>query len=269
MTVKKSQGTALITGASAGIGLELAKVFAAGGYDLVLVARRKTKLQTLAREIRQGRGRTVTVLPADLAEPDAADRLYEQVEDQGLSIEVLVNNAGVSEVGAFAHMAPERMHQIVQLNVFALTALTRHFLPSMVERGSGRIVNVASVASFQPVPSLAVYAATKAYVLSLSESLSEELRGSGVTVTALCPGLTDTDMLHAADEVDPRILQSSAAIMMSPEQVAAIGYRACIGGQVVAVPGLLNQIGTSWVRYQPRWLVRAVGGVFGRNYLGR
>ena len=183
--------------------------------------------------------------------------------EQGLRVDILVNNAGVLISGAFKAQETRRVLELVQLNVAALTALTSLFLPPMLERRDGRILNVASVASFQPVPMLGVYAATKAYVLSLTESLSEELRGSGVTITALCPGMTDTSMVRGSDmgsrfEIPPMMLSS-------PEEVARAGYRALMAGRTIEVPGFANQMATNWVQTQPRWLVRALGGMMGRG----
>ena len=168
--------------------------------DLVLVARSRDKLETLARELKGEHAVEATVMPADLSTPGAPKALFEAVKKRKLAIDILVNNAGVLEMGAFNAISPERHQELIALNVATLTDMTSRFLAPMLERGKGRILNVASIAAFQPVPSLATYAATKAYVLSLTESLSEELKGSGVTVTALCPGITETSMVDRARE---------------------------------------------------------------------
>ncbi len=190
--------TALVTGASSGIGEALADCFAKGGYNLVLVARSADKLKDLADRLSATYKAKVWVAPADLAQPDSARRLAAAMKRARRPIDVLVNNAGVLEHGSFTGIAAERHQALIDLNVSGLTAMLAHFVPPMVARGHGRILNVASIAAFQPVPSLATYAATKAYVLSLTESLAEELKGTGVTVTALCPGITATNMLDAA-----------------------------------------------------------------------
>ncbi|MBI3369917.1 MAG: SDR family NAD(P)-dependent oxidoreductase, partial [Burkholderiales bacterium] len=190
--------TALITGASSGIGEALAACFAASGHNLVLVARSADKLKALAKSLATDHGIQAWVAPADLSLPDAAAKLALAMKRARRPIDVLVNNAGVLEHGSFVDMPAQRHQQLIDLNVSGLTAMLAQFVPAMVARGSGRVLNVASIAAFQPVPSLATYAATKAYVLSLSESLAEELRGTGVTVTALCPGITATNMLTQA-----------------------------------------------------------------------
>jgi hypothetical protein len=257
--------TVLITGASGGIGFELARLFAHEGYDLVIVARRAVELEALAARCRQEFGVSVHVRPADLLAPGAAAKLVQGLDDEGLDVDVLVNNAGLMEMGGFARIDVDQHERLLQLNVVVLTALTRRLLPGMIERGRGRILNVASISAFQPIPSLALYAASKAFVLSLTESLSEELRGTGVTVTALCPGLTRTDMLDRAQDEHP-IAQTIPGFLISDvKDVAREGLEACLGGKVVIVPGRPNQMLASTVGFYPRWLVRGVGGLFGRR----
>jgi adhesin HecA-like repeat protein len=253
-----SKPLALITGASSGIGADLARVYADNGYDLVVTARREERLQALAEEL-AGRA-AVHVITADLAKAKGPAGLFAAVQDAGLEVETLVNNAGVLSGQPFVQAPRKAVTDLVNLNVRALTELTQLFLPAMLERGYGRILNVASVASFQPVPGLAVYGASKAFVLSLTESLSEELRGTGVTVTALCPGPTRTEMAEAFDGMDgiDMLMASSAA-------VAREGFEASQAGQVIRVPGLMNQAYVTWSRYQPRWLVRAISGFTARN----
>jgi short-subunit dehydrogenase len=257
--------TALVTGASGGIGLELAREFAAHGFDLIVVARRASELEAAAERFRKDHGVRVHVLPIDLLVPGAPAKLVQQVESDGHQVDVLVNNAGLMEMGGFADIAIDRHERLLQLNVAVLTSLTRRLLTAMTERGHGRILNVASTSSFQPVPSMALYAASKAFVLSLSESLSEELKGTGVTVTALCPGITKTDMYdrardqHGVARIVPGLLLSEV------EDVAREGYEACMAGRAVVVPGLTNQLVASAVQLYPRWLVRSVGGLIGRE----
>jgi hypothetical protein len=257
--------TVLVTGASAGIGLSLAKLFAEEGFDLVLVARRKAELEALAESCRREHGVRADAIPMDLLASDAPAQLMGRLEADDLAIDVLVNNAGLMEMGRFAQIDAEKHERLLHLNVLVLTSLTHRVVQSMLARGHGRILNVASTSSFQPVPSLALYAASKAFVLSLSESLSEELKGTGVTVTALCPGFTRTDMLDRA-QGEHEAAQSIPAFMLSDvDSVARAGYEACMAGQAVVVPGLPNRLAASLVQLYPRWLVRTVGGFVGRR----
>ena len=257
--------TVLITGASGGIGLELAKRFAAGGFDLVLVARRERELEALARQCHRQYGVVAKALPADLLAENAATDLVARLQDDGVRIDVLVNNAGVLDAGRFSAIALENHQRVLQLNIVVLTTLTHLLVGPMIARGRGRILNVGSTSAFQPVPTLALYAASKAFVLSLSESLSEELKGTGVTVTALCPGFTRTDMLENAQD-DHAIVERLPGFMVSDvEDVAREGYEACLDGDALVVPGLPNRLGASLVQYYPRWLVRSVGGLVGRR----
>jgi uncharacterized protein len=250
--------TALITGASSGIGLELARIFADHGYDLVVTARREDRLADLAASLPAGC--RVDVVPVDLAKAKGPAKLIEELRKADRQVDVLVNNAGVLASGPFQNLSAEQVRNIVQLNVRALTELTFSLLPGMIERGHGRILNVASVAAFQPVPGLSLYGASKAFVLSLTESLSEDLRGTGVTVTALCPGPTRTDMV-----ADMQGLELAGPFLSNAREVALEGYRACTAGEVVRVPGLMNQALVSWTQYQPRWLVRMFSGMVARN----
>lgn len=254
----------LVTGASAGIGHEIALVFAGHGHDLVLVARSRDKLEALATEVREKHGRTATVIAMDLTEPGAPQRLFERV--RGLGVDILVNNAGTGEFMDFATADPSHIDQILALNVVALTQLTRLFVGPMVERGYGRVMNVASVAAFQPTPRLSVYGATKAFVLSLSEALSEELSGTGVTVTALCPGFVDTDLVHhLADELGrPDFVPSF--FMLDAVDVAREGYHSCMKGEAVHINGRSYEVIVQWLRLQPRWFVRTFTGFLARHY---
>ncbi len=259
--------TALITGASSGIGRELATVFARNDYDIIVVARREAALRELADELSETFGVEVTVMPKDLSAPDAPRELFDAVHDSGKQVDVLVNNAGVATTQFFRDAALDDVMNILNVNAASVTALCHLFLQPMLERGQGRILNVASVVSFVPTPSFAIYGATKAFVLSLSEALSEELKGSGVTVTALCPGYTQTDMISGAfQETGYAEFESlvPSFVKMTPAQVAQEGFKACMSGRAVHVSGLPNQLGTQWVRYQPRWLVRSVGGFMAR-----
>ena len=256
--------TALISGASSGIGEALAGYFAKGGYNLVLVARSEDKLKKLARRLKRDHGVRVTVEPADLSRRTAPRKLAATLENQSVEIDVLVNNAGVLEHGNFVDIAAAAHQRLIDLNVSGLTGMLNAFLPAMVERGMGRVLNVASIASFQPVPSLASYAASKAYVLSLSESLSEELAGSGVTVTALCPGLTATNMVSAIQKKNDSLNRIPEFLIGDVDDVAAQGYRACVKGDVICVPGAVNIATTLAGRSAPKWLVRRVSGILSR-----
>ena len=259
--------TVLVTGASSGIGEALAHRFARAGHPLVLVARRQGKLRALAAELQAGYGTRVDVLPADLAQPGAAAALAATLRRRRRAIDILVNNAGVLEQGAFVASNPRRHEQIIDLNVAGLTAMLSAFVPAMVRRGRGRVLNVASIAAFVPVPSLAVYAASKAYVLSLTESLAEELRDTGVTVTALCPGITATAMLDHARHDNAHVAHLPGFVIGDVREVANEGYRACMAGEVVTVPGVLNRAATVAGRATPKWLLRRIAGVLGRRML--
>ncbi len=254
---------AMITGASSGIGEALAAQFAGDGFDLVLVARSENKLKQLASELRSAHGVKVHVLPADLTQRSAARKLATALANKDLQLSVLVNNAGVLEHGRFADISVTTHQRLIDLNISGLTAMLSTFLPGMIERGEGRVLNVASIAAFQPVPALASYAASKAYVLSLTESLSEELRGTGVTATALCPGVTETKMLSGAQDKNENLKIPDFAVG-DVRDVAEAGYRACMKGEVICVPGLVNQLSTLSSRNTPRWLLRRISGVVGR-----
>ncbi len=256
----------MITGASSGIGEALAKKFAAGGYDLILVARSEDKLKRLARQLETETQARVRVEPADLSRRGAVKKLAATVSKQGIEVDILVNCAGVLEHGHFAHMSPATHESLIDLNVSGLTFMLSHFLPPMVERGKGRILNVASIAAFQPAPSLATYAATKAYVLSLTESLSEELAGTGVYMTALCPGVTATNMISTAQEKSGG-LKIPSFVIGDVKDVAEKGYRACLKGDVICVPGAANLATTVTGRAMPKWLLRRISGVLGRYSL--
>jgi short-subunit dehydrogenase len=259
--------TVLITGASSGIGAELATQFAKRGFDLVLVARSRDKLQALAKKLRDAHGVDTHVEVQDLAKSGAASALARRLDDRGTEIDILVNNAGVLEQGAFSELPVDAQLKMVNLNVNALTDMTARFLPGMLERGHGRILNVASIAGFMPVIGLATYAATKAYVLSLSESLSEELRGTGVTVTAVCPGLTDTDMVSGMQASNRKLSRLPRPLVGDPADVAKTAREACLKGAPVSVPGVLNQGTVSLTRTTPRWLLRRIAGTLGRQTL--
>ena len=248
----KAHGTAIVTGASSGIGKELAKLAAAEGYDLILVARRQERLDALARELSVAHGVSARVIPGDLADPGGPKRIVQEIEKEKLDVDVLVNNAGLGVYGRFWKTDLARQLEVIQVNVAALTELTGRILPAMISRRRGRIVNVASTAAFQPGPYMSVYYATKAYVLSFSEALAEELRGTGVTVTALCPGLTTTEFQERAG-IEGGLFP--APFVMDAAAVARAGWKAARRGKRVVIPGLGNKLLKEAVRFAPRRIV--------------
>ncbi|MEX2326177.1 MAG: SDR family NAD(P)-dependent oxidoreductase, partial [Pseudomonadales bacterium] len=195
----------------------------------------------------------------DLSLAEGPAQLIAKVAELDTPIDILINNAGVAYSGAFESLKPDEVKNLVALNLNALVTLTHHYLPAMIERGSGRILNVASVAGFQPIPSMSLYAASKAFVLSLTEGLSEELRGTGVSITALCPGLTRTEMVAASSPENRPLF-----MMSSVEDVAREGYEALMAREVIRIPGIANQAAVTWAKFQPRWLVRGLGGLYAR-----
>jgi hypothetical protein len=244
--------TALITGASFGIGQELASIFAREGYSLVLVARSADKLRQLASDLEKTHGTRSLILASDLAAPGAAAYVHDQTTRAEINLDVLVNNAGFGQFGLFVESDLEECLKQIQLNITTLTHLTRLYLPEMVMRKSGRILNVASTAAFQPGPLMAVYYATKAYVLHFSEAIANELKGTGVTVTCLCPGATATEFHKRANMMDIRLLQFGA---MDARTVAENGYRALMAGKPVVISGFKNWLLAQTVRFSPRQMV--------------
>jgi len=248
--------TVLITGASGGIGYELAKLFARDHFDLVLVARNSEKLNQIAAELQSKFGITVKTVALDLAAPPAARFLFEQMQREGVAVDVLVNNAGFGGFGEFAEMAEEEILGQIHLNITALTHLTRMFLPPMLARRCGKVMNVASTAAFQPGPLMAVYYATKAYVLSFSEALANEVAGSGVVVSCFCPGATDTGFAKRAGTEDSRPFRKLRP--MNAEVVARDGYRGLMAGRGVVISGMQNWLVAQSVRFAPRKMVTAI-----------
>jgi len=249
-------GTALITGASSGIGLELAKLFALDGYDLVLVARRVERLEALGAELARRYGIRYHAVAVDLADPAAPATIVQRLDGAGLAVDVLVNNAGLGALGAFATADPETGRRMIRVNVEALTQLTRLLLPGMLARRRGRVLNVASTAGFVPGPLMAVYYATKAYVISFSEALAEELRGSGVSITVLCPGPTRTEFQAVAKMETTRLFRMPG--VTNAGDVARAGYRGLMRGKRMVVPGLMNRALPFVVRVSPRGVVARV-----------
>lgn len=249
--------TALVTGASGGIGAELARLFARDGWDVVLVARSRDGLEKVGRELAQAYGAGCHVVPADLADPASPQAVYDAVQGLGLQVDALVNNAGFGLMGSFVDTGGgepatelRRELEMLQVNVVALTHLSKLFLPAMVQRRRGYLLNVASTAAFQPGPLMAVYYASKAYVLSFSEALSVELAGTGVTATALCPGPTRTEFQAAAKMEDSRLFRLGH--VMTAAEVAETGYNAMRAGKSSVVTGVANRVMAAGTRFIPR-----------------
>lgn len=250
-----TQQTALITGASSGIGADMARLFASKGYALVVVARTESALLTLATDLRAAHGVPVTVVAQDLAQPDAAKSIFETLEREAITVDVLVNNAGYASYGPFVQADLQNELDEMQVNMMALTALTGLFLPGMVARRRGGVLNVASTAAFQPGPGMAVYYATKAFVLSLSEALAYEVRGTGVGVTALCPGATRSAFFDRASMENSRFVRGP---MLDSTTVARAGYEGLMRGRSVVIPGARNRMLAFTTRFFPRDMVTRV-----------
>ena len=241
--------TALVTGASSGIGDSFARQLAQAGANLILVARREARLKALADSLERNYGVSVQVIARDLSLPNAGVELYEHIQTLGLTVDALFNNAGLGTQGDFLDASPEQHHQMINVNVVTLHDLTWHFARDMADRGSGYILLVGSIASFMPVPRFTTYAATKAYVLTLGESLAKELQDKGVTVTTLCPGGTTTEFMeHSGQQIDG--LRTLA--MMSSDSVARAGLKGLLKKQRVVVPGLLYKFSIASLRLVPR-----------------
>jgi len=250
--------TALITGASSGIGRALAHRFARDGTDCILLARSEDALHDLSDTLESTHGVDAPVLPADLSVPGVTDDIVAELQERGLAVDVLLNNAGVGARGRFDELDAQRQVAMIGVNVTALTHLTRRLLPRMMDRDRGGVLNVASTAGFQPGPYMSVYYATKAYVLSFSEGLAGEVRDTNVTVTCLAPGPTETAFMDRADMHGTKLFEKASK--MTPEAVAETGYDAFRDGQTLVVPGWPNKIGAFLIRFTPRPVARRVAG---------
>lgn len=258
----RTQKTALVTGASAGIGRELARIAAKDGHDLVLVARRRDRLEELAAELTTAHGVHVTVINADLSDRATPATIAERLRTENKPVDFLINNAGFGNCGPFAEAVLDREVEMLHLNIRALLQLTHLFLPEMLARKSGRILNVASVAGFLPGPYMATYYASKAFVLSFTEALAYELGGTGVTITASCPGPTATEFSSVAGSTKANLFRLSVA---GAAPVALHAYRAMMAGKVVALPGLMNKLIAQSTRIAPRAWLRAIAGGLNRK----
>ncbi len=245
--------TALITGASSGIGLELAKIHASKGDNLVLVARSKSKLDELKLSLEKEFKIKVTVINKDLTEINAAQEVYEEIKKHQITVDFLINNAGFGDFGMFYETDWNKELQMINLNITTLTHFTKIFLKEMVQRGNGRIMNVASTAAFQPGPTMAVYYATKAYVLHFSEAIANEVEKTGVTITALCPGATESGFQEAADMQESKLVKGRK--LPTSREVAEYGYKSMMSGKTVAIHGTINYLMANSIRFSPRSLV--------------
>lgn len=254
--MNESAPATLITGASGGIGYELAKLFAHDHHNLVLVARTESKLAKIADELQRQFGISVRTVALDLADPSSPQSLFDQLQGEGVAVDILINNAGYGQFGQFAGVPLQESLGQIQLNITALTCLARLFLGPMLERRSGRIMNVASTAGFQPGPLMAVYYATKAYVISFSEALANEVAGQGVTVTCFCPGATETGFAGRAGNGQTRLFKTLRP--MDAKKVARIGYHGLLKGKSMVIPGVRNWLVAESVRFSPRKVVTAV-----------
>ncbi|MDQ3292063.1 MAG: SDR family oxidoreductase [Bacteroidota bacterium] len=248
--------TALITGASGGIGYELAKQFARHQHNVVLVARSEAKLIEIAQELQATYGIQAIVLAQDLSNPDAVSTIFSELQSRNIIIDFLVNNAGFGDFGFFVETDWAKEERMINLNITTLTHFTKVFARDMVKRRFGRILNVASTASFQSGPLMAVYFATKAYVLSFSEAIANELQGTGVTVTALCPGPTESGFMQASALESSKLFKGKK--IPGSSEVAAFGYKALMSGKTVAVHGFRNWLIANSARFAPRKLVTAI-----------
>ncbi len=247
--------TAVVTGASSGFGRELVKLFAQDDYQVVLVARQAAELHDVAQQLeRKFPSCKTLVIPKDLAQPQAAQELYDEVQQHGLRVQALVNNAGFGEHGQFVNTDLEKELSMIQLNVTSLVTLTKLFMQDMVQRGDGRILQLASTVSFMPVPKLSVYAATKAFVLSFSEAIAYELENTGVTMTALCPGASDTEFFARAGAEGANVTDTP---LSDPAEVARDGYQAMMQGETRVISGAMNKLQVYMANFIPDQMLNA------------
>lgn len=256
---------ALVTGASDGIGLEFCKLLAKRGYDLILVARREDKLEQIGAQLAAQQGINYNIISVDLSQPQAAQEIYQETQNRGLRVDLLINNAGLLHNGFFTQLDLTAQENMIRVNVLALTSMCHLFANDMAQRKAGSILNIASLAAWMPIPNQNVYAATKAYVLAFSQALHDEMRAAdtGVTITALCPGYTATKMMNNPDQGGR--LMISEGLLQSAEQVAEIGLNACLAGKSTVVPGLANRITAAFTHLFPKTFFAKWMGRFYRN----
>ena len=255
-------GNALITGATAGIGYELAKCFAQDGHNLILVARTESRLESVANELSDDFDIDVTIIPADLSDPEMPEAIFDTVKEDGTYVDYLINNAGFGINGSFETTDLNTELNIIQVNAASVVALTKFFLQDMLAGEGGGIMNVSSIGAFQPVPFLNVYCATKAFVQSFTEALAYEQRKSNVHIMALCPGITSTEFIERAEANDNPMMKAGLVPMQSAEAVAREGYRAFMARKTVVVTGLMNKIAVQYSRLTPNRIKTAVTGRF-------
>lgn len=249
--------TVLITGASNGIGLELSKIFARNGYNLVMVSQNAANLEKAKMIVLKENSKVeILTIAKNLAEPSSPEEIFKYTDENSIQIDILVNNAGVQVYGNFHGADIDSVSQMMNLNMFAVAKLTRLFVDGMIKRGDGKILNVASTGAFQPCPLNSAYCGSKAFVLYLSEAMAEELKGTGVTITTLCPGATKTNFAKRAEIEDIKLFKGNTS---EPSKVAKVGYKALMKGKPVAIAGIYNKILAQSVRFLPRFMVVKVG----------
>lgn len=257
--IGSKESYALVTGASSGIGYELAKLFAKDGKNIVVVARSKDKLEELKTDLEKGHGVKVEVLVKDLSDPKSPQEIFSELEKEGINVDVLVNNAGFAVYGVFSETSWQKEAEMLQVNIVSLTQLTKLFLRKMLENKAGKIMNISSAAGFGPTPWFSVYAATKSYVLSFSEALANEVKGTGVSVTCFCPGVVITRFYERANAERSKALKRGV-LSMDVAATARLGYRALAKGKVTAIAGLPASLGVFSYRFLPRRLGCRIAG---------
>ena len=250
------KGTALITGASSGIGMSMARMLAEDGWNLIVIGRNVASMNALRDEVVSKNDVDVLVIEKDLSKVGASEEIYEEVSSAGLQVDFLINCAGLGDFGKFIESDPKKQERQILVNDLALTTMTRLFVPDMVARGSGRVLNVASIASFQPGPLMSVYYGSKAYVLNFTEAIAVELKGTGVKVSVVCPGPVDTPFLELAGQTGQNMFKKSACT--TPDKVARYGLKKAFKGKVVIVVGFSSKMLMFFERFLPRCLVRNV-----------
>ncbi|HMS34757.1 MAG TPA: SDR family oxidoreductase [Ignavibacteria bacterium] len=251
-------GNVLITGATTGIGYELAKLFAKDKYELIIIARNETRLSETASSLIKDYNVKVKFIPKDLSKTDSAKEIFAELKNENISVDMLVNNAGFGDQGAFAESELSNDLDMIHLNITSLVILNRLFLDDMLKKNSGRIMNVASTAAFQPGPFMAMYYATKAFVLSFSEAVAEELSGTDVTVSCLCPGPTETEFQNRAGIKETKMMSGKRFTVMTAAEVALTGYKEMMKGKKIIIPGFANKAGTFFVKILPRKIISKV-----------